>query len=136
MAVTRATFVGVFPEFGDGRGFTPEQIDFWLGQATALYGDDGFGVQTALATMLYAAHNLTLAAATSRKGGAASVAPVNSKSIDKLSVGYDTGALNLQGAGEWNATTYGRRLLQIARAFGAGPRYRVRSPRSPVATFT
>lgn len=136
MAVDRATFVGVFPEFASESIYPNPAVTFWLGHATALYGEDRFGVQTALAVMLYAAHNLTLGAATNRKGGTANVAPVSSKSIDKLSVGYDTGAVTISGAGEWNATSYGRRLLAIIRAFGAGPHYRVRTPRAPVVTFT
>ena len=70
---------------------------------------------------LYAAHFLAAhgsRAAGGEGGGATGV--VASKSVDGASVSYDTSATTEEGAGFWNATTYGRELYQILRVFGAG----------------
>jgi hypothetical protein len=46
--------------------------------------------------------------------------PVASKSIDKVSVSYDTAAAAMKDAGDFNLTTYGVRYLRIAKMMGAG----------------
>ena len=71
------------------------------------------------------AHNLALAAGNqlaAMVGGAPGQikGPVTSKSVDKVSVGYDSGAVALQDGGFFNLTTYGIQFLQLARMVGTG----------------
>lgn len=63
---------------------------------------------------LYAAHYLTV----TKEGSA--LGAVSSKSVDGVSVSYDTGSSSEAGAGFWNATPYGRELYKLFRIFGAG----------------
>lgn len=71
---------------------------------------------------LYVAHFLVAYGSRAEEGecGAGVSGLVTSKSVDGVSVSYDTGTVAEQGAGFWNATTYGRELYQLLRVFGAG----------------
>lgn len=66
---------------------------------------------------LYVAHYLSSHGSSS---SATAMGIVSGKSVDGASVSYDTGTTAEQGAGFWNATTYGRELYQLMRIFGAG----------------
>lgn len=66
---------------------------------------------------LYVAHYLSAHGSSS---SAPAMGIVSGKSVDGASVSYDTGTTAEQGAGFWNATTYGRELYQLMRIFGAG----------------
>jgi hypothetical protein len=46
---------------------------------------------------------------------------LNSKSVDKVSAGYDTASVAEEFGGNWNLTTYGQRLYRLMQQFGAGP---------------
>jgi hypothetical protein len=46
---------------------------------------------------------------------------INSKSVDKVSIGYDTAGGIEAGAGHWNLTIYGTRLIKLIKMVGAGP---------------
>jgi hypothetical protein len=133
------SFVAAFPEFGSNTSSTLQsaqvtvgQVNFWIPQAYAQLNTWRFGAQLDLAAMLFVAHNLVLslrenkANATGQIPGAVQ-GPIASKSIDKLSISY-SGATNLEGAGMWNATTYGQRLFKMMKAYGSGPLY-VAGPR-------
>jgi hypothetical protein len=83
---------------------------------------------------LFAAHNLSIGQrdqATAARGGVPGEAtgPLNSKSVDKVSAGYDTGATATADAGDWNYTKYGQRLYRMMRAMGTGLRYAARPTR-------
>lgn len=125
MTVTPATFRTAFPEFADASAYPDATITTWIGFASKLLSVDRWSELLDLGTSLFVAHNLILAtrdiAATSRGGAAGSGSGVvASKSVDKVSVSYDTGAATISGAGAWNLTTYGVRYLQLARMVGAG----------------
>ncbi|MDE9590297.1 DUF4054 domain-containing protein, partial [Xenorhabdus bovienii] len=47
---------------------------------------------------------------------------VTSKSVDKVSVGYDTSGIINPDAGFWNNTAYGREFYWWWSMFGAGGR--------------
>ncbi len=75
---------------------------------------------------LYVAHHLVLEkrANDAAEGGGTPGAPlavVNSKSVDKVRVGYDVQAGIELNAGHWNTTMYGIRFIRLARMAGAGP---------------
>lgn len=47
-------------------------------------------------------------------------APQSSKSVDKVSAGYDTAAVTNKDAGFWNSTMYGIQYYTLALTMGAG----------------
>lgn len=127
MAATYAGFVTAFPEFSNATTYPQTQIEFWLSSAYSRLNAARFGDQLDLAAMLYAAHYVALAAKQAR---AASVGQVvgaqagmlTSKAVGGVSAGYSDNT-SIQGAGIWNATTYGQQLYQMMRVAGAGPTY-------------
>lgn len=125
MAVTASTFRAAFPEFADTETYPDEMVDLWITAANRLMSADRWASLLDLGTQLFIAHNLVLgardrkAAANGGVGGT-SGGVVASKSVDKVSVSYDTGAGTISGGGAWNLTTYGVRYLQLARMVGAG----------------
>jgi hypothetical protein len=123
--MTPVDFRTIFPEFADPAKYTDASIEFWMGIAASLVNPDRWGVLTDQGIALVTAHHLVLAQrdqATAGVGGAPGEVkgPTASKSVDKVSVSYDTGAVALSDAGFWNMTTYGVRFMTIARAMGAG----------------
>lgn len=123
--MTPADFRAIFPEFTDPAKYTDASIEFWMGIAASLVNPDRWGVLTDQGIALVTAHHLVLAQrdqATAAVGGAPGEVkgPTASKSVDKVSVSYDTGAVALSDAGFWNLTTYGLRFMTIAREMGAG----------------
>ena len=72
---------------------------------------------------LYTAHYLTAhgsAASGGNGSNGGSMGIVSAKSVDGVSVSYDTSSGQEEGAGFWNMTTYGREPYQLLRVFGAG----------------
>lgn len=128
MIVDQATFISIFPEFGDETVFTPTAYAFWEAEAERELPLSRFGSSLPLAIMLWVAHQLALSARSAQAyaSGAApggSVSAVASKSVDGVSVSFDTSDSSLEGAGEWNATSYGQRFYRLLKSFGTGPLY-------------
>lgn len=125
MTVSATSFRTAFPEFADASTYPDAMVDLWIAAAGQLMAADRWASLLDLGTQLFVAHNLVLgardrkAAANGGVGGT-SGGVVASKSVDKVSVSYDTGAGTLEGGGAWNLTTYGVRYLQLARMIGAG----------------
>ncbi|MCG3461538.1 DUF4054 domain-containing protein [Xenorhabdus bovienii] len=116
-----------FPEFSDKTRYPDTAIQFYLGQADTVLDQDRHGDQFIYLAELFTAHYVEL------KGKAiasASVSGVNtagggvvtSKSVDKVSVGYDTSGIINPEAGFWNNTAYGREFYWWWSMFGAGGR--------------
>ncbi|CAM2295246.1 DUF4054 domain-containing protein [Ralstonia mannitolilytica] len=123
--MTPADFRATFPEFSDTTKYPDASIEFWMGIAVSLVNPDRWGVLTDQGVSLVTAHHLVMGQrdqAAAAVGGAPGEVkgPTASKSVDKVSVSYDTGAVALSDAGFWNLTTYGVRFMTIARAMGAG----------------
>lgn len=125
MTVTVETFRANFPEFASTTTYPNNMISFWLTvagkQVRAIVWQD----ETDLGVQLFVAHNCVLEAQAlkaARTGGAPGgvVGPANSKSVDKVSVSYDTGAGTVPGWGNWNLTTFGTRFKYFVDMFGAG----------------
>lgn len=128
MAVTRDTFVAAFPAFASLTTYPAATFDFWLEQAGDVVEERRFGKAVDRATMFFVAHYLTLAArdAASAASGASTgtvQGPVNSKSVDKVSVGYDSGSVTIDKAGLWNLTTFGIQFYRMAQAAATGGVY-------------
>lgn len=113
-----------FPEFTE-EAYPDEAVEYRLVIARAFFADSRWpGIAREHAVGLYAAHFLALLGSMKSGGdgssGGASGGLVASKSVDGVSVSYDTGSSTVQGAGHWNQTAYGRELYMLIRAFGSG----------------
>ncbi|WP_426576686.1 DUF4054 domain-containing protein [Xenorhabdus stockiae] len=117
-----------FPEFTDPTRYPDIAIQFYLGQADTLLDQDRHGDQFVYLAELFTAHYVELrgkAIASSAMGGSVNSAGggiVSSKSVDKVSVSYDTSGVINPDAGFWNNTTYGREFYWWWSMFGAGGR--------------
>lgn len=133
MAVTATEFDNAFPEFTP-YCFAPGAINFWLDYAKAMLNQAVWGAPAATGqplapydygVLFHAAHNISVAIAASKGGLApgASSGILNHKQVDKVSAGYDVAAVMEEGAGNWNATSYGTRFARLAKQFGNAPLY-------------
>lgn len=125
MAVTPASFREHFPEFVSAAIFPDGQITYWLSIAAIRLSACRWAELLDHGAELFVAHNLVLSAQAARSAAGGGVpgqaaGPTASKTVDKVSVSYDTGATSIEGGGDWNLTSYGRRFLQVARLIGAG----------------
>lgn len=117
-----------FPQFSDETKYPDTQINFRLGLADNLLREEVTGKQMfPYLVGLFVAHYMALwladknAAAMGGAGGSTNGVQA-SKSVDKVSVSYDTGATLNPDAGFWNNTRYGAEFWQLIIMFGAGGR--------------
>lgn len=125
MTVTAASFRTDFPEFASTTTFPDGQVNFWIGLAGKMMATERWGELLDAGTELFIAHNLAIQAkdvksAASGGAGGTSGGVVASKSVDKVSIAYDTSASTIEGGADLNLTTYGTRYLRLARMVGAG----------------
>lgn len=123
--VTADQFRLDFPEFASAVTYPDTQVNFWLNVASQFVRVQVWGNQYTLGVELYAAHNLVLEQQAMRAvltGGVPGIAtgPINNKSVDKVSVGYDTASSSEEKGGNWNLTIYGLRYKRLADLFGMG----------------
>lgn len=116
-----------FPQFGNAVTFPNAQIQFRLNQADQLLDENNFGEVFPYLAELFVAHYMALQAADNRAaaiggGGGANSGVVSSKSVDKVSVSYDSSATMNPDAGFWNNTRYGAEFWQLIQMFGMGGR--------------
>lgn len=125
MTVTAASFRGHFPEFTSTTDYPDTQVQFYLDIAPNLISSDRWGKSFDMGVELFVAHNITLDARevrAARSGIPGTLTgPVNNRSVDKASVGYDTGSVVDTRGGPWNLTVYGARYYRFAMMFGIGP---------------
>lgn len=125
MSLTPANVRQLYRQFNDAGVYDDFVIDTYLNMAVSMLSVSRWGGQLDQATGLYVAHYLTLKTRddlTAMAGGipGAVSGPQSSKSVDKVSVSYDTKAVTAEHGGFWNLTVYGVRLYQMAMMFGAG----------------
>lgn len=125
MSVTRANLVALFPEFSSTADYPDATVTAWLGYGEKMTDACAWGDCYVLGVCLYAAHllvlgrkNMASAAAGGAPGGATGA--LTSKAVDKVSAGYDVSVAAIEGAGDWNLTTYGIQRARLMRLFGAG----------------
>ena len=122
-----ATFRQQFPEFSDITAYPGDLIDLHLAVGALSLDVGVWGDFHDRGLGLYTAHNLVIGARNTAAADAGGLpgsvsGPMTSKSVDKVSDSYDTGATTYEGAGYWNSTSYGVQLYQLARLVGAGGR--------------
>lgn len=127
MAVTIEQFRKDYPEFADVAAYPDDGLTYWLAVAVIMINKSRWKTAYDLGVALFLAHHLVLerqALLAAQKGGVpgTQIGILNSKSVDKVSAGYDvSAAAALPDAGHWSMTTYGLRFIQLARMMGAGP---------------
>ena len=137
MAVTPATFVADFPEFGNQSQYPVPVIQYYMALASILLNQDRWGAPSVLATSppttlidmaaeLFVAHHIVIEYRAQRAAAAGAppgdaTGPVSSKGAGPISVSYDTGAIVEPGMGHWNLTQYGIRFASLCNMAGAGP---------------
>jgi len=126
MTVNVAQFRADLQEFSSTSMYPNSGVTFWLSFAYRMINANRFGSETDIAAELFTAHFITLEARdvlVASSGGipGTNMGVISSKSVDKVSISYDTGAGTEAGAGHWNLTTYGTRFMWMVSMFGAGP---------------
>ncbi|EIC3241232.1 TPA: DUF4054 domain-containing protein [Escherichia coli] len=117
-----------FPQFADPARYPESQIQFRLNLADVLLSENVTGKALfPYFVELFIAHYMTLWAADSRAmlaggAGGSTNGVQSSKSVDKVSVSYDTSATLNPDAGFWNTTRYGAEFWQYLMLAGAGGR--------------
>jgi hypothetical protein len=125
MALTPAQFRSDFAEFADVSKYPDSTVTFWLNVAANLVDPGRWSTLATSGQELVTAHYLVISTR-DRTAAQAGNAPgqvvglQTSKSVADLSVSYDYQALLVEGANQWNSTTYGQRYFSLARMFGAG----------------
>lgn len=125
MSFSFSDFTAAFPEFSDPLAYPQASFTFWQGIAALRLPADRWAELLDHGSMLFIAHNMAVQrrnAKAAAKGGAVGAieGPTTAKSIDKLSKSQDASAVTLEGAGDWNSTTYGVQFWQLAQIVGAG----------------
>lgn len=125
MTIDAAQFRADFPAFADTTVYPDTAFDFWYAIALRLMNAQLWAGLLNVGSELFVAHQLALEAraeAAAAAGGipGESVGPLNSKSVDKVSMGYDTSAGIEPDAGHWNLTIYGTRYIRLVRMIGMG----------------
>ena len=125
---TAGMFLAAFPEF-TGK-VTDALISKWIALANDCFSFKWFGSCWELAMGLFTAHNLILKLKAGNadtpegillaKAGETGVE--QSKSVDTLSVSFDTGSTldEYKGWGGLKETVYGRQLIDVIRSCSAG----------------
>lgn len=114
-----------FPEFEDVVAYPTSLLNYWLSLGQKLLRADPWADVIDHGLCLFTAHHVALAkqaqraAATGATPGATS-GVVSSKSVDRVSVSYDTTSASIAGQGHWNLTFYGIQFIQLVNMVGMG----------------
>ena len=123
MTVIASSFRAVFTEF-DSTKYPDATVTWWIARAYRMLRAEVWGDDIDDGVMLFIAHNLVLGyrnikgAASDNLG--ASSGPVASKGVGAVSVSFDTTAGTIEGAADYNLTTYGVQFAHLMRMYGAG----------------
>jgi len=127
MAATVTQLRTNFPEFASVTAFPEDQVAYWLTVASLMLTPAAarWGNVFDLGQQLFACHNLAIERGAQKSGAAGAVpginaGPISAKTVDKVSVSYDTQAGIEVDGGHWNLTIYGTRFLRLARMIGSG----------------
>jgi hypothetical protein len=125
--ITYENFIAALPEFSD-TAYAQGTVNFWIEQAKVHLNEGRLGRKYDLACIYFVAHHVALTRMNERaakSGGAVGMqsGQISSKSVGAVSVSYDTSSVSMSGAGEWNATAYGRKYFQLVRGAMLGGVY-------------
>lgn len=126
MPITAAQFRIDFPEFADTAKFPDGAVNFWLGWGPKFldacrWGDlFDIGLEYFVAFHLVVDQTNRAAAAAGQPPGAIE-GPLTQQAVDKVSFSMEAAKVTMDGAGYWNANSYGIQFWQFSRMIGAGP---------------
>jgi len=116
-----------FPEFASRTKYPDAVVTFWSGIGTKLLNEIRWGDLLTHGLSLYTAHSLVIAKANSGSetaGGDAGFGYgeglISSKGVGGVNVSYNIQEVAIDGAGEYNSTTYGRQFIKLAKIVGSG----------------
>jgi hypothetical protein len=119
-------FRALFPEFTVAI-YPDATVNIWLSQSQNFVNPDFWGGQTDFGIYLLTAHELTLGRQNVRAAGATGGGALGSasgvaqnKTVDRVSIGYNSNLSAVAGAGPYNLTSYGQRYYQLLLLFGTG----------------
>ncbi len=120
------TFRAAFPEFTDPLRYPDSMVTFWLTLAARMLRPDRWRSLLDFGIELFTAHQLCLAARQQQIAALGGIpggvtGATSAKSVDRVSLSYDTANVQYQNAGFWNMTSYGVQFYQLLRMIGAGP---------------
>lgn len=121
-----ATFRADLPEFNNPALYPDSTITYWLNIGNLMLNPGRFGALLPHGLEMFTAHNIVLekmATDTAAVGGWPGLAKgnISSESPGGVSLSYDSSVGLEEGAGHWNLTVYGQRLIRMAHNAGAGP---------------
>lgn len=125
MTVTVESFRAAYDEFSDPADYSDTMINGVLTTGALLMNAQRWGNLFDLGLSLRSAHFLALRRRSmlSAQGGGVpgiGMGVINSKSVDKVRIGFDVKAGTLDGEGQWNLTVYGIEYIQLAEMVGMG----------------
>ena len=126
MAFDPAAFREAFPEFADTAAYPDASILLWAGLAELSLDEHRWGGFYPYGLQLFVAHFLALAKQNELSGagggipGAGGSGNIASKKVGEVQVTYSQKTGDVDGGGEWNATSYGRMYLTFQRLIGHG----------------
>ena len=126
MGFDAAKFRADFPEFGDTARFPEPQLVFWGGLAELSLDERRWGRFYPYGLQLFVAHFLALAEQNEASGqgggipGTGGSGNISSKKVGEVQVTYSQSTGDVDGGGEWNATSYGKQYLELMLLIGHG----------------
>lgn len=122
---TVQSFRNDFPEFINSQTYPDASINFWLTLGTSLLNSCVWGDMLNHGLELFTAHHMTMqqqnyAAAANGAAPGQNTGIVSGKTVDKVSITYDTTAGVLENAGHYALTSYGQQFIYLTRLLGAG----------------
>jgi len=125
MTVSIQTFRQDFPAFMDPDIFPDPQVAYWLKVAGIRLDPGRWSTWLDIGTENFMAHMIALEVRAMQESTNGSIpgtvtGPINSKSVDKVSVGFNTSDVTDPKAGHWNQTIWGLRYWEMLKMLGAG----------------
>ena len=120
-----ATFRAHFPAFADTSKYPDVQVQFQIDVCTVMCDPRVWQQLQQMGVELMTAHFLAMQQYMAQGGVAGGVPGMatglrSSKSVSKVSVGYDQGLTGMEGWGPWNYTVYGQQYAWYAQLAGTG----------------
>lgn len=119
------TFRAHFPAFADLSLYPDATVQMFLDVGAVMCSPTVWCNFQQLGSELICAHFLALQQLSMQGGNTGGVPGLsrglmNSKSVSKVSVGYDVGITAMEGGGPWNYTIYGEQYLWFVQLVGTG----------------
>lgn len=115
------------PQFSDKTVYPDTSLQMWLDFGNLLLNPLRWGELLNYGLELFMAHNLSLQAYNTLKGGGSggitgvTRGPIEYETVGPISLGYNTQAVVNKDAGWWNYTIYGQQFWWLAMMVGTGP---------------